>query len=214
MPSPIISQIFAGKTGALVQADLDDAFGDGVTKFDAGIDNSNVAPDAGIESTKLARPNHAYQIERWLLDSGLIPGAAAGASGSLSNPALYMLDATPRVVRKVICTVEDSEKLELVDIQVYAIDIVAGAGPSYPQVVAYKNGVLINGGTFTINEDDATAPDAPFYLRRGVSPFASPLTSFGNGDVLEYRLGRNSGAGTPTARGIVALETWKRSSVG
>lgn len=217
MPEPIISQTFSGKTGAVVGADFDEAFGDIVAKFDGGIDNANIAANAAIDWRKLGSPYHVYEVERVLLpdNAGPTGGVVAGPPNTMptwvSVLTDFQLDGTPRTVRKSIIRLDSNELLWLCEIAIYVLDITS-VGGAYPQVTVYKNGTLIPGATATLTEDDTSQPNTPFRLYR-TNPFANPLISFGDSDVLEYRLGRSAAAGPPRARGIVATEWWKRTPV-
>lgn len=213
MAEPIISQNFAGKTGVIDGADFDTAFGELLAKFDAGIYNANIAANAGIDWRKLAQPYHTYRIQRCLLaDSAGTNGGPSGGYDTdwASAPTHFELDASPRLVLKDFIRTDPSEVLWLCEIDIWAIDVVTLSSP-YPRVEIYKNGTLLPGGTCDISTDDTSNPSAPFRLYR-TNPIANPLEAFGDGDVLEYRLGR-SAAGTPQARGIYVSELWKATGV-
>jgi hypothetical protein len=201
MTEPILSQVFAGKTGVMDPADFDTAFGEILAKFNAGISNANIAANAAIDWRKLAQPYHTYRIQRCLL-----PDTAGPAADWISTPSSFDLDGSTRLVLKDFIRLDPSEVLWLCEVDVWAIDVTTLSSP-YPRVEIYKNGTLLPGGTCDISTDDTSNPSAPFRLYR-TNPIANPLEAFGDGDVLEYRLGR-SAAGTPQARGIYVSELWK-----
>ena len=207
MASIVTSQNFAGKTGNVVPADLDDFAGDIIGRLDQGIDNSNVSEDAGISWTKLAQPYHAYKDTKILLPDGTTPATWVSA------PGVFTLDGDPRLVEKQRILLADGQLLWLCRVEVW-IGIRTAVGGSVPRVTMYKNGTIIGGATFDLTNDDVAFPDEPYFLGAALTPFSPGLLPFTDGDILEYRLGRSSAAGSPTARNIKVTEWWKTSPIG
>lgn len=167
---------------------FDDAFDDIEGAF-SSIDASNISANAGITRNQLADRFHVYTIGPICL-LPLTSGADLGAPAlfDLPNAAteFYSLEVSlPAGAEHYICEVQ--------------VSVEAGEATNVPTLRILKNGALIAGAAISLDSATKVVYRAP---EVGSDPFAIPFMALRDGDEITLELGRASGAGTASARGI------------
>lgn len=176
--------------GDPVSADLfNDAFDDiegGLSSLDSG----NLARNAGILRTQLADRFHAFTLGPFCV----VP---LSSGSDLASPAAYNIPDADTEFFQLEVSLPAGAEAYLCEVQVY---VAAGNATNIPRIGIFKNGALIAGTTVSLNSATPVTYRAPEAAT--VDPFASPFMALRDGDEITVELGKASGGGTATARGV------------
>jgi len=156
----------------------------------SALTSANLASDAGIRSTQLAERYAPWPPAPFVV----LPITFAS---DLNTDTPFIVPNSVTTLLQWRPKLKSGQECLLGGIEFHVLDTNINV-TAWPIIQVEKNGVILGGASVTIDTD------AAYYTLGSADPYASPLATLQDGDVLTIRLGRSDSSAQPNIQGVTA----------